>query len=260
MNACWICRPGRVAWILCLPLILMLLLCATFLQAADWAANFDSANRLYEQGKFSEAADAYSRIVASGRSSPAVYFNLGNAFFKAGQMGRAILAYRQARAMAPRDPDVLANLQYARNQVQGPSQSVTFLDRLLGKLSFNEWTVASAASMWLWFLLLMLRELRPAFRGALRGWTTAAGALSLLLCGCLAINYYRLHFQPTAVVIASDAPLHQSPYPESAAPITLHDGAEVLVLDRKGDWLQVDADRRRTGWISKAQASFVRIQ
>jgi tetratricopeptide (TPR) repeat protein len=64
--------------------------------AAVSAAAFDSANKLYEEGKFAEAASAYETLAKSGQSSATLCFNLGNAFFKSGQIGRAIAAYRQA--------------------------------------------------------------------------------------------------------------------------------------------------------------------
>ena len=54
---------------------------------------FESANKLYEEGKYSEAATAYARLLQTGETSPALYFNLGNAFFKSGQIGRAIAAF-----------------------------------------------------------------------------------------------------------------------------------------------------------------------
>ena len=228
-------------------------------QAADPASAFDSANRLYEQGKFAEALTNYAAIIQSGQSSAPVYFNLGNAFFKAGQIGRAILAYRQAKALAPRDPDVLANLQFARNQVQGPTRAVTPGSRWLGKLSLNEWTLASASAVWLWLLLLILAQWQRALRPALRGWILTAGIVAVLLCACLGVRYSRLLFQATAVVVTSEAPLHQAPLTESATPITLHDGAEVSVLDRKDDWLQVSTDSRRIGWLRREEVVVVNI-
>lgn len=226
-------------------------------RAVDPSSAFDSANKLYEQGKFTEAITNYGAVIQSGQSSAPVYFNLGNAFFKAGQIGRAIFAYRQAKALAPRDPDVLANLQFARNQVQGPTLSGTTLGRWLGKLSLNEWTLASAAVVWLWLLLLIIPQWQPSFRAALRGWTLAAGLLGILVCGGFGVRYSRLHFQPTAVVITTEAALHQAPLAESASLVSLHDGAEVRVLDKKGDWLQVSTDPRRIGWIQRSQAVVV---
>src|SRR3974390_2710102 len=103
------------------------------------ANTFDGANRLYEEGKYTDAVRAYQTLVQSGTVSPALYFNFGNALFKSGQIGRAIAAYRQAALLTPRDPDVRANLQFARNQVQGPTLRAGRWERWLGRLSLNEW-------------------------------------------------------------------------------------------------------------------------
>jgi tetratricopeptide (TPR) repeat protein len=222
---------------------------------ADPAVTFDSANELYEQGKFTEAAAAYEQILAGGRASAAVYFNLGNACFKAGQIGRAICAYREAKAIAPRDPDVIANLQFARNQVQGPTVSSSLADRWLSKFSVNEWTLFTCGTAWLWLLALILSQWRPSLKPALRGWSIALAIATVLIGACLGSEYYRLHLHPTAVVVANNAVVHQAPLAESPGPVTLHDGAEVRVLDRKGEWLQVTTDARRIGWVVRAELS-----
>src|SRR5204863_6861501 len=93
------------------------------LRAENAPSVFEAANRLYFEGKFSEAATTYGILEQSGEKSPALYFNWGNALFKSGQIGRAIAAYRQAEALAPRDPDIRANLQFARKQRQAPTLS-----------------------------------------------------------------------------------------------------------------------------------------
>src|SRR6266511_3325281 len=103
-------------------LILFLLLwtsCPGLARAGDVSAAFEQANKYYEQSNFTEAAAAYARMIDGGHVSPALYFNLGNALFKSGQIGRAIFNYRLAQLLAPRDPDVRANLRFARNQVEG---------------------------------------------------------------------------------------------------------------------------------------------
>ncbi|HEY5912001.1 MAG TPA: hypothetical protein VJA21_15465 [Verrucomicrobiae bacterium] len=223
-------------------------------RAGDSGAAFDSANKLYEQGKFADAATEYGRIIQSGLASAPLYFNLGNAFFKAGQIGRAILAYRHAKTLTVRDPDVLANLQFARNQVQGSTLSSGLAARWLGKLSLNEWTLLSTGLVWCWLLLLALPQWRPGLKPGLRNWTIALGITAAFVCVCLGMQFAQLRFWPTAVIVTPDAPLHQAPLSESPSPITLHDGAEVRVLDRKDNWLQVSADSRRIGWVQRDQA------
>src|SRR5262245_21337339 len=92
-------------------ILLVAILFALASYAAVASTGFDSANRLYEQGKFSDAAAAYEQLIQSGTVSSAIYFNLGNAYFKSGQLGHAIAAYRDAQLIAPQDPDVRANLE-----------------------------------------------------------------------------------------------------------------------------------------------------
>ena len=215
---------------------------------------FESANKLYEEGKYSEAATAYARLLQTGETSPALYFNLGNAFFKSGQIGRAIAAFRLAAQIAPRDPDVRANLQFARNQVQGPSLSPGRWQRWLGRLTLNEWTLLAAGAAWLWLLLLAARQWRPGLRSALRGYAITTAIAAGLLCCCAAAALYETRLTRMAIVIAADAEVRHGPLAESQTAFTAHDGAELQVLDQKDEWLQVSAGPRRMGWLRRDQA------
>jgi tetratricopeptide (TPR) repeat protein len=82
--------------------------------AAGIAADFSAANKLYAEGKFTASAAAYEKILQSDAVSPALWFNDGNAEFKSGHIGEAIVAYRRAELLAPRDADVRANLDFVR--------------------------------------------------------------------------------------------------------------------------------------------------
>src|SRR5206468_4104202 len=81
-------------------------------RAGDFSGAFDAANKLYEQGNYPAAAAAYEQLIQSGQRSETLYFNLGDAWFKAGQLGRAIAAWRQAEFLSPRDPALRFNLQF----------------------------------------------------------------------------------------------------------------------------------------------------
>lgn len=217
------------------------------------SAAFDAANRLYEQGKFSEAAASYENLLRSGQASAALYFNLGNAFFKGGQMGRAIAAYRHAEKLSPRDPDLRANLQFARNQIQGPTLASSWWQRWLAKLSLNEWTWLAAASIWLLFLALTLRQWRPGWKQDLRTYTLLLAAVALMLCAGFGGAFYLDRCSPEAIVIAREAAVRQGPLDEAPTAFTARDGSELKVLDRKDEWLQVTADSRRIGWVHRDQ-------
>jgi tetratricopeptide (TPR) repeat protein len=234
-------------------MVIFLLLASIASRAVDAGSGFEAANELYEEGKFSEAATAYENLVQSGMVSSALYFNLGNAFFKSGQLGEAMAAYREAERISPRDPEVRANLRFVRGQVQGPTLLPGGAQHWLTTLTINEWATLAATVFWLWLALLVLIQFRPAWKQSLRGWLWLGGIATLALCACLGLAYANSSAR-TAIVIKKDAVLHNGPLDEAPGSITVHDGAELTVIDNKNDWLQVQIDNNRIGWLKRDQA------
>jgi tetratricopeptide (TPR) repeat protein len=233
--------------------LLLLALPPQYAQAALPVAAFDAANRLYEEGKFAEAVSAYEKLAQSGQVSAALYFNVGNAYFKSGQIGRAIAAYRTAQQITPRDPDLRANLQFARNQTPSPTLSPTRWQRWLGRLTLNEWTLLAAGAVWFWLLLLAILQWRPALRPVLQGYVIPLAVLAVLLCACAAAALRETRFTRTAIVVVAEATVRYGPLAESPTAFTVHDGAELRVVDQKDEWLQVSAGPRRVGWLRRDQ-------
>lgn len=244
-TARWRCRR-IISLLACFALALM----TAF--AADISTGFDSANKLYEQGKFPEAASAYGKLIASGSVSAPLYFNLGNAYFKSGQLGRALAAYHQAEQLSPRDPDVRANLQFVRGQVQGPTLSPTTLQRSLASLTVNEWAILTAVLFWLVLASLVLIQFRPGLKQPLQNFLWL-GAVATVAVGTCLVAAWSNRSSPAAIVVSHDATIHNGPLDETPGNTTIHDGAEVTVLDAKNDWLQVRLDGNRIGWLKRDQ-------
>jgi hypothetical protein len=121
----------------------------------------------------------------------------------------------------------------------------------LGRLSLNEWTWTAAACFWAWLLLLAFGQLRRPLKPVLRPYILWLGLGTAAVLGLFGAALYFDRFVSHAIVIASEATARQAPLDESQAAFTLHDGAEVEVLDQKEQWIQVQVDRRRTGWVHK---------
>jgi tetratricopeptide (TPR) repeat protein len=235
-------------------MVFLLLLALAPLEAADLSAGFEQANKLYEEGKFAAAADAYNKLLETGSASTALYFNRGNAFFKLGQVGRAIASYRLAEQISPRDPDLQANLRFARTQARGGSPyRKDFWQRWLGALTLNEWAILTAAAAWFLFVLLALTQWRPELGRKLRLWLLTAGIcvviLGISLAGALNTGY----FTTTAIVVAGEAEVRNGPLDESQPAFKVRDGVELNVLDRKDDWLEVVDPAQRSGWVRQNQ-------
>lgn len=231
------------------------------LRGAEVAVSFDAANKLYEQGRFAEAAAAYAKQVEAAPSSPTLRYNLGNAWFKAGQTGRAIAAYREAERLAPRDPDVRFNLQFARKKVTGSEAAAGSLGaRALAALTVNEWTMLAALAFWIWMLLLAVREWRPGWRGAVSGYTATAGMVAVVLAGGVAGAASQRN-RAEAVVCVPEAIVRSGPLEEAKVLHQWRDGVEVGILDRKElslgearqSWVQVRDAAGRAGWLKSDQ-------
>jgi tetratricopeptide (TPR) repeat protein len=225
--------------------------------AAGIPAEFDAANKLYAEGKFADAAGAYEKMIQSGTISPALYFNSGNAEFKSGNLGRAIAAYRRAAQLAPRDAEVRANLDFVRNQVQGPTLRENRWADWLGTLSLNEWTGLAATALWLMFALLMARQIRPALKPVLRGFTRVAVAAVIVSGTCAGVDAANHFTRQTVVVVAPDPTVRSGPFDEAQSAFTAHNGVEMLVLDRRANWLQVTDGSGRIGWLPSRQVEML---
>jgi tetratricopeptide (TPR) repeat protein len=236
-----------------------LFLGATTLRAESASEAFNQANKFYEEGKYAQAAAAYGKIVQAGTVSPALYFNLGNARLKAGQVGWAIRAYRQAEVLAPRDPDIRANLQIARSQagMLAPALPGDRWTRWVTRLTLNEWTLAAAAVAALFFIVLTAREIWPAFRKSGSALAGGLGFACLCLAACLGLAADQRLIAKSSVVVVPEAVARRGPLPESQSAFTVHDGAELLVLESDGDWLQVSDAARHIGWLQQKEVAFI---
>jgi tetratricopeptide (TPR) repeat protein len=238
------------------PLLLLLLLAALTpsSRAASAADDFAAANQLVEQGRYADAIAAYEKMAQGGPATAALYYNLGLAHFRAGHIGRAILAYRQAERLAPRDPDIRANLLALRRAVAMKEEvGPRGLEAFLMRLTLNEWTLLTMACLWLWLGVLAAGQWRAAWRAGLRGYAWGGLVLLLAASGCLGgAAYYRLGCV-TAIVVERSTPARQAPYEVSRAVLTLPDGMELSVIREDKGWLEIRDAAGRAGWLKRDQ-------
>lgn len=225
--------------------------------AADLPAEFGAANKFYAEGNYPAAAATYERTLQqmqdAGEVSPVLYFNDGNAEFKLGHLGKAIAAYRHAALVTPRDSEVLGNLDFVRNQVQGATVRPAKWQMWVDSLTLNEGACLTAVLFWITLALLTARQIRPALAPKLRGMTMAAACATLLAGAVLAVQTHAHFSSFTAVVTEANAVARSGPFADAQTAFPVHDGAELTVLDRHDNWLQVTDGSGKIGWLSRNQ-------
>ncbi len=228
--------------------------CITDVPEASPQARFYRANALYNEGQYQGAASEYEALAATGVQSAPLYFNLGNAYFKAGQLGQAILNYERARRLDPADPDVRANLSFAlaSTGAQGCDAAPVW-QRLLFPLAQRMplWrlvglTSAAYSLAFLGFAAFRLVRSRPRW---LRSVSAALAVLALIGGTSLAAQLWQ-HTAARGVIAAEgNTPVRFEPSDTGTVHYTLQQGSLVRVLESRTGWLLVARCDGRKGWV-----------
>ena len=225
-----------------------------------------ATNALYEDGLYEQAARSYQQLVDKGYGDPALYYNLGNAYFKDGDLGRAILNYRRAERLAPRDDDVRANLDFARGQTldvleSGEAPFVRLVTAPLSRFTTGEIGAVALAS-WLLFsaaLLLVIAGPRRRLAWA-RPAAVMAAVLLVLAGGALAGRLYVDSASREAVIIAGEVDVVSGPGSRYTPEFTLHAGAETDLVERRGAWARIALPGGTLqGWVPAASVEEVEV-
>src|SRR5437870_6961454 len=133
------------------PNLFAFLFCVTLTSSAlaQSDAEFAKANQEYAQGHFKGAISGYEALVRSGQWSANLFYDLGNAYFRTGDFGHAILNYERALALERHHPEATANLQIARDEVRALEMQQSAPERYLRFASVNQYSIAAAVAFWL---------------------------------------------------------------------------------------------------------------
>jgi tetratricopeptide (TPR) repeat protein len=247
--------PARVACAAALALLLAVgPPASSHVAAADSGASaaqdaFERANEAFAEGRYAEAADAYAAIAQRDGVSAALLFNLGNASFRAGRTGEAILAWEQARLLAPRASQIAANLRQARRAASLPAMEPDAWQRLVALLTGDGWS-------WLASACLTIACAAGLGGVALRGAAARPGvarAIRALLDSSLAIAAAAaataIEARQRGVVLGREPALRVAPYASATTGRPVAAGEVVRVERGHGGFVLVRTDDGRTGWL-----------
>ena len=214
------------------------------LLAAD-PPDFAAAESAYKAGSFEQAAALYEQALAGGWEAPALHFNLGNARFKQDRIGEAVLHYRRAWTLAPRDPDIKANMRFAQQRTEALGPDLTLPAQALTTLTSGEWAGLAITAYWLAAGLWIVQLLRRGHPVLARLAVVSAGIGVSALAGLG--QWWMLRSSPEVVLRERQQALF-GPIAGEKPHFALPEGSIVRELDRNGDWVLVRSGTE-TGWI-----------
>ena len=241
-----------------LPLLLGFVLVALAVPAAGTPADlFARANAAYQSKLYDSALALYGQIEAQGLESASLYFNIGNAYFKNGDLGHAVLNYLRAARLDPGDDDIRSNLTFAhgftRVQMEGVKLNPisSFVESVVGPYRLD--TLAWIASFFFVVLIgLLISRFGLGFQnGALRFSLVTALILLVVAASVTTFKYRIDYLTRRGVILAEDAAVRTGPSVELDVELQGSPGLVVTILDESGDWYSVLFENKRRGWIRK---------
>lgn len=236
--------------ILRLLILLILVSIVTTAWADDATRTFSAAASAYDAGNFAEAERLYREVLAAGLAAPELFFNMGNTSFKQGNLGSAVLNYRRAWTLSPRDPEVSANLRFAMQQAGATDPDTALSTHLASRFSRGEWSALAVGLYWIAAALFAGMLFSSRKRILLRNAALLAGMSSLISLGGVFFWLDRASV-PEAVVIEKGRQALFAPLEKSTPHFAVPEGSIVRVEERSGNWLRIRLGKS-VGWIPKS--------
>ena len=217
--------------------------------------DFFEANRAYRKDQFQEAVDGYLKLIANGIENGHLYYNLGNAYYRLGDLGKAILFFERARLLLPRDDDLIFNLTHARNQtVDAVADVQTFsLSDFLGLDSLNLYEAFLVFTIINGFFFFIL-GIRLYKKNEWSFYLSIFLAIIIGIAGCaLALKWYQVTTDDRAVVLSDEVEVRAGPDPGDTALFKIHEGTIVHHERSEGEWVLLHLSKDKRGWASSKQ-------
>jgi tetratricopeptide (TPR) repeat protein len=227
---------------------------------------FDEATAAYNSGEYEKAIGFYTDILDDGEHSAAVYYNLGNSYYKLNNIAESIYFYEKALLLSPNDEEIKTNLSYAQNMTIDAIDTMpeTGLSKLYksvtGKLTFDQWAYLAIALIIIFVLLYIL--FYYANSSTLKRWSFIGSILALFIC-IIAIVFAFIQrsdfkdLQP-AIIFAEESSIKSEPNASSQQVFVIHAGTKVNVLDQLDEWNKIKLADGKTGWIQKNELKLLK--
>jgi len=237
----------------------LLLMSVVGAMAQTSAEHWEAGNRAYIEGNYDKAIEEYTAILNGGEYSMKLYYNLANAYFKAGAMGKAILYYNKALRIAPSQEDIRHNLALAEAQTKDRIAVIPefFLNRWLrtmrNSMSCTAWSVLSLLMLGvmlafglLFLLASRIRWRKMGFYGALSAFMLFVATTSFAISSR---NDMLSHDE--AIVMGTAISVKSSPDRSATDLFVLHEGTKVKVLTEVDEWVEVVIADGKKGWTER---------
>ena len=227
--------------------------------AADPTAALIDGIKQYKAGHFKQAALEFESVEKYPIKNPYLYYNIANAYLKADDIGHAILWYERAKIMAPNDPDLNFNLNYANSLVKDKREDTLnmmdvlfFWDHLIPMKIIQ---MTAIFFSFLFFAWAAIRELKK--QKIFSGTGILLCSLFVLVTAVTWVSYYKESVRMEAVIVQAEVAVRSGVTDASTKLFTLHAGSKVRVQEQRDGYLKISFAKNKVGWVKVEEAVII---
>ncbi len=225
---------------------------------AQTELQFTKANQEYAAGHFKEAIDGYESLAHRGVWSTNLFYDLGNAYFHTGDLGRAILNYERALVLDRHHPEAQANLRIALDEARALEMTPTKGERFAQFADANQYAIAAVIAFW-----LSLFSIAWWIFSRRSGGVIGLSILSLSIFGLAIVSIFWLDHgtrgRALAIVTENHVEARLATADNARSALALPPGSEIKILSKRGDWIYAALPNDLRGWIPAKSAEQVRL-
>lgn len=243
--------------------LIIILIC--FFNAAKSNDLLLKAEKAYDSKRYKEAIEHYELLLKEGFDSYELHYNLGNAYYRDNQIGRAIYNYELARKLEPNDEDVKINLMKA---------SAKTIDKIDSKENFFITAVKSnvlssfTTKTWAWLTIYSLMALCIFFyffmSAKSKTFKRTSFMIAILFIFIFLITYFlgysALNAKSNnkfAIILNREAKIYNEPTFTATSKFVLHEGTKIRLVEGNGEWALIKLDNGNEGWIKKLEIGII---
>ncbi len=226
---------------------------------------WQKGNDFYAMGNFESAINNYLTIEKEGFISSELYYNLGNSYYRLGNIGRSVLYYERALKLDPSNKDVKANLTMANTRCIDKIDAVpefvlvTLVKKIRDSFSSNTWAVVALIFFIIALLGYIFFKQTTSIKGKKLVFITNIVVIFIAIVSFLFSYslYSRASSNDTAVIISGIGNVKSAPNSTGNSIFVLHSGTKVNVLESIGEWSRIEIRDGRQGWINNSDIEII---
>jgi tetratricopeptide (TPR) repeat protein len=222
------------------------------ISVSDIQQKFVKASKYYDNENYEEAIKIYESLFSEGIRDNALFYNLGNSYFKTNKFGKAILNYKRALFLNPKDSDTKINLKFAEDKIQ-INENKNALFKFIESYKFSWWFYFSVILFWIIVLNVGI-YLKIKNKQILN---ILLINIILFVFSLYGVYYWnKIRNENRAIIVGKKSVVRYAPVKDAKIYFKIKEGENVTMVNSRNDWQKI-IFKGKKGWIKSKDVELI---